>query len=76
MRKNETAKTRMVVRERESKEVKKSCSFFDAQKCAVVEKNESVNNWGVKLNNIKLGYMEMATSFLGIAEPFAQRKCN
>ena len=65
MRKNEINETRMVVREREreSKGVKNSCSLFDAQKCAVEKKNEVVNNWSVKLNKIKLGYIEMAEAF-------------
>ena len=71
MRKNENAKTRMVVREREreSKRVKNSCSLFDAQKAGNIWKNID------KKCNIKLGYIEMEEAFYGIAEPFARRKC-
>ena len=71
MRKNENAKTRMVVREREreSKRVKNSCSLFDAQKARNIWKNID------KKCNIKLGYIEMAEAFYGIAEPFVRRKC-
>ena len=58
MKRNKIDVTVAVVREREreSKRVEKTCSVCDAQKCAVVKKNEVVNNWGVKLNKIKLGY--------------------
>ena len=65
MKRNEINENRMVVREREreSKRVEKTCSICDAQKCAVVEKNEGVNNWGVKLDNIKLGYGKIAECF-------------
>ena len=59
MRKNENAKTRMVVREREreSKRVKNSCSLFDVQKAANIWKNID------EKRNIKLGYIEMAEAF-------------
>ena len=61
--------SRFVGQSGESKRVKNSCSRFDEPK--------TVNIWKIIEGkcNIKLGYMEMATSFLGIAEPFVRRKC-